>query len=90
MTENEIIEQLKRVTGSFEVYQKTSFVCYRDAKDGSVQEVLVDILDAGIGVEPQLRYSCIARTKDGKVATGNPASSIDAMLSIVHWYKLDQ
>ena len=89
MSEAEIINHLKRVSGFFEVYHKTSFECYRKAKDGSEQEVLVEILDAGPDVDPQRRYQCVATTKDGKIATGNPAASIDVALSIVHWHDLD-
>lgn len=90
MSEAKIIKRLKELTGSSEVYHKTSFECYRKAKDGNAQEVLVEILDAGPDVDPQLRYQCIAKTKDGKTATGNPAASIDDVLSIVHWYDLDK
>lgn len=90
MSEAEIINHLKKVSGFLEVYHKTSFECSRKAKDGSEQEVLVEILDAGPDVEkPQLRYQCVATTKDGKIATGNPADSIDVALSIVHWHDLD-
>ncbi len=89
MSEAEIINHLKRVSGFFEVYHKTSFECYRKAKDGSEQEVLVEILDAGSDVDPQRRYQCVATTKDGKIATGNPAASIDVVLSLVHWQDLD-
>jgi hypothetical protein len=90
MSEAEIINHLKSVAGFFEIYHKTSFECYRKAKDGSEQEVLVEILDGGTDVDPQRRYHCSATTKDGgKMATGNPAASIEVVLSLVHWDDLD-
>jgi hypothetical protein len=89
MTEENTINLLKNV-GLFEVSQITSFECYRKAKDGTTQKVIVEILDAGIDVNPELRYQCEARTKDGKIATGNPASSIDDVISTVHWHELDR
>jgi hypothetical protein len=89
MTEENTINLLKNV-GFFEVYHITSFECYRKAKDGTTQEVVVEILDAGSDVNPELRYQCVARTKDGKMASGNPASSIDDVISTVHWYDLDR
>jgi hypothetical protein len=89
MLEVEIISYLKKLTGSSEVYHKTSFECYRKAKDGTEQEVLVEILDGGTDVDPQRRYHCSATTKDGKMATGNPAESIEVVLSLVHWDELD-
>lgn len=89
MSQTDIINQLKKATGSFEAYHKTFFECYRNTKDGNVEEVFFEILDAGSDVDPQLRYQCVARTSDGKMATGNPASSLDEVISQVHWYKLD-
>jgi len=83
-----IISQLKQQGNLFEVYQKTSFKCYRKDSNDNSQEVDVDILDAGPD-EPKLRYRCIAKSEDGKMATGNPESTIDLALLHVHWNNLD-
>lgn len=90
MNTGEIIRRLKKECNIYEVYHKTGFHCVREAKNGHSQKVEVDILDAGPDVDPPLRYSCEAKSEDGKVATGNPAETINEMLSIVHWDKLDR
>ncbi len=89
MTETDTINLLKDV-GFFEVSHVTSFDCHRVAKDGTGQEVRVEILDAGLEVDPYLRYQCVATTKDGKVVTGNPDSSIDGVIYTVQWHRLDE
>jgi hypothetical protein len=89
MNEEDVMKQLKKEARFFEIYHKTSFLGYRKNAKGEDQEVAVDILDMGSGTGDS-RYSCIATTKDGKMATGNPASSIDVAISIVHWYDLDK
>jgi hypothetical protein len=89
MDNQAIIGRLKKVTGSYEVHHKTSFQCFRRAKDGSDQDVTVEIWDAGPDVNPNLRYTCVAKAVDGRSATGNPDFSIDAVLTHVHWSELD-
>ncbi len=82
------IAELKKVAGIFEAYHATSFKCYRNKKAGGVQEVLVEILDAGS--DNSQRYHCTATTDDGRSATGNPAPSIDVVLATLHWGDLDR
>jgi hypothetical protein len=82
-----VINRLKAV-GFFEVYEKSTFQCYRKKKSGDVQTVTVEILDAGPG--DQARYQCVATGDDGSTATGNPASTIEAVLATVHWGELDR
>ena len=89
MNEAYVMKRLKKEAGFFEIYHKTSFWGYRRNAKGEVQEVSVDILDMG-SEAGDARYSCVAKTDDGKTATGNPASSIDVAISIVHWYDLDK
>ncbi len=88
MNEEDIMKQLKKEAGFFEIYHKTSFWGYRRNAKGEDQTVAVDILDMGSGTGDN-RYSCVATTEDGKMATGNPASSIDVAISIVHWQEFD-
>jgi hypothetical protein len=85
----EIISELKKHGNLFEVCQKTTFEGYRKDKSSGIQKVEVSILDAGPDVNPKLRYHCVARSEDGKMATGNPDSSIDMVLLHVHWNNLD-
>jgi hypothetical protein len=77
----EIIDELKRIDGVFEAYQVLStYQFIRNAKSGNIQTVTVDMLDAGQSVDPNLRYHCVARSDDGRTATGNPDSSIEDVL----------
>ena len=88
MNTDEIISGLKKYGDFHKVQQKISFQCLRNDKNCNEQEVQVDILDAGSDVYKN-RYHCRATTKDGKVATGNPESSIKLVLMGVHWENLD-
>ena len=90
MNTDEIINALKKHANIYEVYHMTSFHCFRTDKNGNTQAVDVDIFDAGPEVNPFSRYSCEAKTKDGKMVYGNPASSIGEMLYKVHWDELDR
>ncbi len=89
MNEADVMNQLKKCGGIFEIYHKTSFWGYRRNANGEKQKVLVDILDMGPEAD-DLRYSCVATTYDGKMATGNHASSIEVAISIVRWDELDK
>ena len=89
MNTDKLISELKKHANFFEVYHKTSFRCFRKAENGNDQEVNVDILDAGPDAG-QLRYHCVAKSEDGKMATGNPAESIEIVLFGLHWYDLDK
>ncbi len=82
----DMISMIKEATDFHEVYHKTSFTCYRTTKDDESQEVLIEIFDAG--PEVTHRYRCRA-SADGKSATGNPHSTLDHVLSVVHWQDLD-
>ena len=89
MNEEDVMKKLKKDAGFFEIYHKTSFWGYRRNANREEQEVSVDILDMGEGAGDS-RYSCVATTNDGKIATGNLAPSIDVAISIVHWQDLDK
>ena len=90
MNTGEVIAELKKHANFFEVYQKTTFECIRTDKNGNTQTVEVSILDAGPDVNPQIRYHCVAKAEEDKMATGNPDSSIDMVLLHVHWNNLDK
>jgi hypothetical protein len=90
MTEEEIVENLKKVDGASEVYHVVSrFVLLRKTNDDNDQEVTVEILDAGPHANQNLRYHCMAKADDGRTATGNPDSSIELALMNMHWEHLD-
>ena len=85
MNPTEMIAELMTVGDFFKVHHKTSFRCWRN--EG--QEVLVEIEDAGPS-KPDVRYSCVATTEDGKMATGNLGPTIEGVLVSLHWYELDK
>lgn len=88
MNPMDIHESLKKLgQGFFEVHHLMTFRCHRRMKEGSAQEVMVEVSDGGPDME-QGRYSCVARSNDGKTALGNPAESIEDALSLVHWHNL--
>ncbi len=84
-----IIQKLTAFAGFTSVYHRMTFRCFRVDKGGRSQEVIVTIDDAGPDCKHGLRYSCSARSEDGKVTSGNSASTIDAVLGMVHWCELD-
>ena len=94
MDEHDVQNAIKKlrevVPGRPEVYQKTEFQCYRTRKDGSVQDVTVTILDAGMNSPAGLRYHVDGEADDGATATGNPGNTIETVLSTVHWGDLDR
>ena len=74
---------LKETIGVFEMYQACTFKMYRKTKGGGVQELTVEVWDAG----PQelSRYHVIATAKDGRAASGNAGSTIQEAIAFVHW-----
>ena len=89
MTEYEVIEKLKRLLSAGEVYHVTYYQAVRTAKDGTIQEVEIEVLDRG-PEDPHTRYHVTAVAKDGRAASGNSGASLDTVLATVHWYKLDR
>jgi hypothetical protein len=79
---------LKKTIGVFEMYKVSTFKCYRTQKDDGVQELTVEVWDAG-SEEPS-RYHVIATAKDGRVASGNAGSTIEEAIAFVHWGDLDK
>jgi hypothetical protein len=84
----EVMERLIGRAGIVEVYHVTHFQCYRDVEGAYGQKVFVEILDRGPAASSG-RYTCVATTEDGKLATGNPAPSIQLAIMGVHWNDLD-
>ena len=85
---NAVIAYLNKLPRLFGAAHVTTVKCYRETADGRTQEVTVEILDVGPEVEDG-RYSCVARSDDGKAASGNPADRVEVVLSSVHWSDLN-
>jgi hypothetical protein len=83
MLDQDALALLKNAAGAFEIYEKHSVRLYRRTKDGSDQRVDVEITDAGAGMAN--RYSVRAESEDGRIASGNPAATLQASLAVVHW-----
>jgi hypothetical protein len=86
--EFEALNFLRKVANVKEAYHLLTFKCYREAKDGHMQEVLVEVLDGG----PEhfsARYRVIV-SAEGKSASGNSFNSVEAAIATVHWGDLDK
>lgn len=77
---------IMKAAKAFEGYSVSTIRLYRNRKDGSVQTVTVEVLDAG--PDQQNRFHVYAKSDDGKSATGNPADTLETALAIVHWGNL--
>jgi hypothetical protein len=84
-----IIQKLTEIAGFTSVYHRLTFRCFRTLESGRTQAVIVAIDDAGPDCGHGLRYSCSAQSDDGKETSANSASTIDAVLAMVHWHELD-
>ncbi|KPL87568.1 hypothetical protein [Herpetosiphon geysericola] len=85
-----LFTELANVNGVFEVARVLeTFELVRNAKDGRVQCVTVQILDNGTRANPHYRYGCFATADDGRTATGNPDESIEMAIKLMHWEHLD-
>ena len=83
-----LIPAVNKFGGLFEAYHVTSFIGYRNRKDGTPQKVTVEIHDIGDQDGNIGRYSCVAKSEDGTATLGNASGSIEAALAQVHWHKL--
>jgi hypothetical protein len=79
---------LKETIGVFDIYEVSTFKIYRKSKDGGVQELTVEVWDAG--PRESSRYHVIATAKDGRAASGNAGSTIQEAIAFVHWGDLDK
>jgi hypothetical protein len=97
MNTDAVIAYLNDLPRLFGAAHVTRFRCYREAADGRAQRVTIEIYDEGSrveqrddGQEVEVRpYSCVARSDDGKVASGNSADKVSTVLSTLHWWDLD-
>ncbi len=88
MADDDAIEALKTAGSFLEIYEKTSFYCFRENIEGKPQAVTVDILDQGSQAHEAIRFNCIASTNDGKSLRGDPADSAANAIRKIDWHKL--
>lgn len=74
-------ERHDRLSGLAEIY-KTYTAAY-DRRGGGTVEVTVQILR-----NPEGAWGVRVRSEDGKVATSNFSSDLEAALAMVHWERL--
>ena len=86
--EFEALNFLKIVPNVKEAYLRITVKCYREAKDGHMQEVLVEVLDAGPEYSGA-RYRVVV-SAEGKSVIGNSFDSVEAAIATVHWWELDK
>ena len=89
MNIGEIREQLKQSGEFFELYHVTTFMGYRGNGQGNNPQVIIEILDAGPD-RPDHRYRVRATDEEGRIAFGNPTSTISGAIRITDWDRLDR
>lgn len=75
---------------AFEIREVHRFDFYRNPPNGSApQGVTLELMDEG-PENAARRFSCVATSKDGRKARGNPGVNVEAALLNVHWGDLDR
>jgi hypothetical protein len=83
-----LIAAVKAASGCHELYKAIRLTGYRHAKDGSLLEIEIEILDAGPGTSP--RYIVSAAADNGHSTSGNSDDNLSAALAAVAWNELDK
>lgn len=60
----------------------------RTTEDGRVQEVDVEIHDAG-ATSPTNRFQVMAYGSDGASCSGNAEEKLETAIAVAHWFALD-
>lgn len=96
MTDDEMLEAVRKASGAFETYRLHHFKIWRKTPvNGGQRELSVTIYDAGPD-EAMNRYMVEVRDAEptGEVdppfSLGNPDSTIQHALSNVHWNEFDK
>jgi hypothetical protein len=83
MGTTDTIKRIEKELGMSETSQVSTFEGIRERTDGSMQEVTVEVLDAGKGAGAR-HYAVNLRFEDGRDdIVGNPAATLDEALSNV-------
>jgi hypothetical protein len=62
--------------------------CRRRA-DGSIQQLEIEIWDAGPDYDPAQRYWCLVRSDDCKLAAGSGCAAVESAIQSVPWQIFD-
>jgi hypothetical protein len=73
----------------FEVYEVTTYKCFREPPSGGIQEVTVEVWDRGEHFG-NLRFSVKVTGDEDQFATGNPGRTLEEAFLNVHWWDLDK
>ena len=83
MSTKDTIRRIEKELGMSEIYRVTTFEGIRENTDTSMQEITLEVLDAGKGAEDR-RYAINVRFEGGgEDIVGNPAPTLDEALSDV-------
>ena len=83
MGTKDTIRRIEKELGMSETYRVTTFEGIRENADGRMQEITLEVLDAGKDAENQ-RYAVNVRFEGGRDdIVGNPAPTLDDALSDV-------
>lgn len=83
MGTTDTIMHIEKELGMSETYRVTTFEGIRENADGRMQEITLEVLDAGKGTENH-RYAVNVRFEGGgDDIVGNPAPTLDEALSDV-------
>ena len=83
MGTKDTIRRIEKELGMSETYRVTTFEGIRENADGRMQEITLEVLDAGKDAENQ-RYAVNVRFEGGRDdIVGNPAPTLDEALSDV-------
>ena len=83
MGTTDTIMHIEKELGMSETYRVTTFEGIRENADGRMQEITLEVLDAGKDAENQ-RYAVNVRFEGGRDdIVGNPAPTLDDALSDV-------
>lgn len=87
MTNTAIIDALNSLGGFSNASQVTYFECTHRKRDGSCQEVLVEVHDHGDKAPQGTRYGVFARDMNDLAicASGNEMPDIGTAIAVVHW-----
>ena len=89
----ELLRRLKEASNANELFEVTQYVGYRQDPDGEVGEMVafnIQVLDAGVDAPADSRYLVVTNDDDDRMATGEPAESVEAAIDAVHWHELDE
>ena len=90
LSTNKILETLQAESGAHEAHHVAlRYRLHRRNKQGESREIVVEILDAGPRVPPNIRYMVLAYDEAGRHVVSNATSSPEDELLTMQWHRLD-